>query len=103
MARILRFDTGPHGQPRTIDAARLWDYVLPRLDFPLPAFIAAEIHGIVTAIWKSSEREINFHDCVDALEVLEHRDILLPPARRERIISLVFEYLSKNGYLYETE
>jgi hypothetical protein len=103
MARILRFDTGPRDQPRTIDAAKLWEYVLPRLDFPLPAFIAAEIHGIITSIWRASDREINFHDCVDALEILAHRDILIPPARRERIMSLVFEYLSRNGFLYEAE
>jgi hypothetical protein len=103
MARILRFDMGRRDQPRSIDAAKLWEYVLPRLGFPLPGFITLEIDRIITEIWSSSDREINFHECVDGLEVLAHRDILIPPARRERIVTLIFEYLSMNGFLYETE
>ena len=103
MARILRFDKDRRDQPPSIDAAKLWEYVLPRLEFPLPGFIAREIERIITRIWRSSEQEMDFHDCVDALDVLSHRDILIPPARRERIVSLIFEYLSRNGLLYETE
>ena len=103
MARILRFDMGRCDLPRSIDAVKVWEYVLPRLGFPLPGFISREIDDIIGKIWNKSDIEINFYDCVDALECLASRDIMIPPARRERIVALIFEYLEKNGFLYEIE
>ncbi len=103
MARILRFDTGGREFPRNIDAARVWEYVLPRLGFPLPGFISREIDRIIGRIWNTSDAEINFSECVDALESLARRDIMIPETRREKIVTLIFEFLEKNGFLYETE
>ena len=103
MARILKFSRDRQDGPANIDAAKVWAYVLPRLDFPLPEFISREIDSIIGDIWNASESEIDFYDCVNALESLQNKDILIPPARREKIVSLIFEYLEKNGFLYLVE
>ena len=86
-----------------MDATKVWQYVLPRLDFPLPDFISDEIDRIIGEIWNASDREISYYDCVHALDSLATLDIMIPPARREKIVGLVFEYLEKNGFLYEGE
>ena len=99
MARILKFNRDPQSGPGNIDAAKVWAYVLPRLDFPLPEFISREIDSIIGDIWNASESEIEFYDCVNALKSLQNRDILIPPARREKIVSLIFEYLENSGFL----
>ena len=99
MARILKFNRDRQNDPGNIDAAKVWAHVLPRLDFPLPEFISREIDSIIGDIWNASESEIDFYDCVNALELLQNKDILIPPARREKIVSLIFEYLEKNGFL----
>jgi hypothetical protein len=103
MGRILRFSRDHLESPGPIDAAKVWEYVLPRLDFPLPEFISKEIDTIIGDIWNASESEIDFYDCVNALELLSGKDILIPPARREKIVGLIFEYLERNGYLYRIE
>jgi hypothetical protein len=103
MGRILKFSRDPQEGPSRIDAVKIWEYVLPRLDFPLPEFISREIDTIIGDIWNASETEIDFYDCVNALESLRGKDILIPAARREKIVSLIFEYLEKNGYLYRIE
>jgi hypothetical protein len=103
MARILKFSRDRQEGPGHIDAARVWEYVLPRLDFPLPDFISHEIDIIIGDIWNASDNEIDFYDCVSALESLQGKDIMIPAARRERIVSLIFEFLEKNGYLYRIE
>ncbi len=82
---------------------KVWQYVLPRLDFPLPDFISDEIDRIIGEIWNSSDSEISYAECVSALDSLASLDIMIPQARRERIVDLVFEYLEKNGFLYEGE
>jgi len=102
MARILRFDRGRRS-PGDVDATKVWQYVLPRLDFPLPDFISDEIDRIIGEIWNASDSEISYYDCVRALDSLATHDIMIPPARREKIVGLVFEYLEKNGFLYEGE
>ncbi len=81
----------------------MWQYVVPRLGFPLPDFISDEIDRIIGEIWNASDREISYAECVSALDSLESLDIMIPPARREKIVDLVFEYLEKNGFLYEGE
>ena len=103
MARILRFSRDRQDGPGTIDSAKVWAYVMPRLGFPLPDFISREIDSIIGEIWNASETDIDFYDCVSALETLKGKDILIPPARREKIVSLIFEYLEQNGYLYRIE
>ncbi len=103
MARVLQFDRGRGGNTRNIDAVKVWQYVLPRLGFPLPDFISDEIDRIIGEIWNASEREISYYECVDALDSLARLDIMIPRARRERIVGLVFEYLEKKGFLYEGE
>jgi hypothetical protein len=103
MARILRFRREPPDEPGDVDSAKVWEYVIPRLDFPLPDFIAGEIDTVFGEVWNSSESEIDFYECVAALESLQKHDILIPLARRESIVSLVFEYLEKNGYLTRME
>jgi hypothetical protein len=103
MARILKFSRSLQESPGNIDAAKVWAYVRPRLDFPLPDFISREIDSIIGDIWNASETEIEFYDCVNALELLRNKDIMIPPARREKIVSLIFEYLEKNGFLYQVE
>jgi len=103
MGRILKFSHDRASGPGHIDAAKVWEYVLPRLGFPLPDFISREIDTIIGAVWNASESEIDFYDCVNALESLRTKDILIPAARRETIVSLMFEYLEKNGYLYRIE
>ena len=99
MARILKFSRDRQEGPGNIDAAKVWAYVLPRLDFPLPDFISREIDSIMGDIWNASENEIDFYNCVNALESLQNKDILIPPARREKIVSLIFEYLENSGFL----
>ncbi|HTP58720.1 MAG TPA: hypothetical protein VMM82_07355 [Spirochaetia bacterium] len=101
MARVLRFDRGRHGNANNIDAVKVWQYVLPRLGFPLPDFISDEIDFVIGEIWNSSEGDISFQQCVDALDSLARHDIMIPPARREKIVALIFEYLSRNGYISE--
>jgi hypothetical protein len=103
MARILRFRRDPPDGPGDVDSAKVWEYVIPRLDFPLPEFIASEIDAAFGEIWNSSENDIDFYDCVTALEALQRHDILIPLARREKIVSLVFEYLENNGFLTRLE
>ena len=103
MARILKFDKGRRGNSDNIDAAKVWQYVLPRLGFPLPDFISDEIDRIIGEIWNASDGEINYYDCVSALDSLANHDIMIPLARRERIVSLVFEYLERNGFIYDGE
>ena len=103
MGRILRFSRDRDDGPGTIDAAKVWEYVLPRLDFPLPEFISREIDTLIGDIWNRADHEIEFYDCVNALETLEEKDILIPPARREKIVGLIFEYLEKNGYLFRVD
>ena len=103
MARILKFSRDRQEGPGNIDAAKVWEYVMPRLDFPLPDFISREIDSIIGDIWNASENEIEFYDCVNALERLTQKDILIPPARREKIVSLIFEYLEQNGYLFRID
>ncbi len=103
MARILKFSRDRQDGPGHIDTERVWEYVLPRLDFPLPEFISREIDTIIGDIWNASDSEIDFYDCVSALEGLQGKDIMIPAARRERIVSLIFEFLEKNGYLYRVE
>ncbi len=98
MGRILKFSRDRQDGPGSIDAAKIWEYVLPRLDFPLPDFISREIDTAIGDIWNASENEIDFYDCVNALESLRGKDILIPSTRREKIVSLIFEYLEKNGY-----
>ena len=100
MGRILRFT---RERAENIDSAKVWEYVLPRLDFPLPDFITREIDALLGEIWNSSESEIDFYDCVSALESLQAKDIMIPAGRRETIIGLVFEYLENNGFLYRVE
>ncbi len=102
MARILRFDRGRRSSG-DVDAKKVWQYVLPRLGFPLPDFISDEIDRIIGEIWNASESEISYAECVSALDSLQALDIMIPAARRERIVDLVFEYLEKNGFLYEGE
>ncbi|HYW85035.1 MAG TPA: hypothetical protein VFB30_17370 [Spirochaetia bacterium] len=101
MARILQFDRGRRGNSENVDAAKVWNYVVPRLGFPLPDFISDEIDRVIGEIWNTSEGEISFEACVSALESLARVDIMIPLARREKIVELVFEYLEKNGYIYE--
>jgi len=101
VARILQFDKGRRGNPGNIDAAKVWQYVLPRLGFPLPDFISDEIDRIIGEIWNASDREISYYDCVSALDSLANLDIMIPMARREKIVALVFEYLEKNGFIYD--
>ena len=103
MGRILKFSRDRDSGPSHIDAVKIWEYVLPRLDFPLPDFISREIDTIIGDIWNASESEIDFYDCVNALESLRGKDILIPSGRREKIVSLIFEYLENNGYLYRIE
>jgi hypothetical protein len=103
MGRILKFSRDRNYGPGRIDTAKVWEYVLPRLDFPLPDFISREIDTIIGEVWNASESEIDFYDCVNALESLRAKDILIPSARKEMIVSLMFEYLEKNGFLYRIE
>ena len=103
MARILSFRGDRKDGPGNIDSAKVWEYVLPRLDFPLPEFISREIDRIIGDIWNESDREIDFYECVNALESLAAKDIMIPAGRRERIVTLIFEYLENNGYLYEVD
>ena len=103
MARILRFSRDRNESPDAIDVAKVWAYVTPRLGFPLPEFISREIDSAIRGVWSASESEIDFHDCVSALESLQAKDIMIPPARREKIVSLIFEYLESKGYLYRIE
>jgi hypothetical protein len=103
MGRILKFSREGRDGPGRIESAKVWEYVLPRLDFPLPEFISREIDVIIGDIWNASESEIDFYDCVNALEALQGKDILIPSARQEKIVSLIFEFLEKNGYLYRIE
>jgi hypothetical protein len=103
MARILKFSPGRDESPARIDAARVWEYVRPRLDFPLPDFITKEIDRVIGEIWNESEAEMDFHECVNALQTLQGRDIMIPFARRELIVTLIFEFLERHGYLYRTE
>ncbi len=103
MPRILRFGKHPGERPRVVDAAKVWEYVLPRLGFPLPEFITQEIDRIIGEIWNASGEEISFHRCVDALAELETHDILIPEARRERIVELMFEYLEAKGFLFRLD
>ena len=98
MGRILKFSRDRRNDPGRIDAVKVWEYVLPRLGFPLPDFISREIDTIIGEVWNASDSEIDFYDCVSALETLGAKDILIPPARREKIVSLMFEYLEKNGF-----
>jgi hypothetical protein len=103
MSRILRFGKHRGERPRVIDAAKVWEYVLPRLGFPLPQFISREIDRIIGEMWNARGEEITFHRCVDALAELETRDILIPEARRERIVELIFEYLEARGFLFRLD
>jgi hypothetical protein len=103
MGRILKFSRDRQEGPGHIEAAKVWEYVLPRLDFPLPEFISKEIDVIIGDIWNASESEIDFYECVNALESLRGKDIMIPSARREKIVALIFEFLEKNGYLYRIE
>ncbi len=103
MSKILRFGKNRGERPRAVDAAKLWEYVLPRLDFPLPEFIAKEIDGIIAGIWNAGETEISFHRCVEALAELQSRDILIPETRRERIVELMFEFLERSGFLFRLD
>jgi len=100
MARILRFSRDRNESPDAIDPVKVWAYVTPRLGFPLPDFISREIDSAIGKVWSASESEIDFYDCVSALESLQEKDIMIPPARREKIVSLIFEYLESKGYLY---
>lgn len=100
MGRILRFT---REGVRNIDAAKVWDYVLPRLDFPLPDFITREIDSLIGDIWNASGSEVDFSDCVEALASLQAKDILIPEARREAIVSLVFEFLERQGFIERIE
>ncbi len=103
MSRILRFGKHHGERPRVVDAAKVWEYVLPRLGFPLPEFITREIDRIIGEIWNASGEEISFHRCADALIELETHDILIPEARRERIVELMFEYLEDKGFLFRLD
>jgi hypothetical protein len=103
MARILKFRRDPPDSQGDVDSAKVWDYVIPRLDFPLPDFLAREIDAVFGEIWNSSENDIDFYECVAALESLQEHDILIPLQRREQIVDLVFEYLEKNGFLTRLE
>jgi hypothetical protein len=103
VAHILQFNRENNDGPARIDAGRLWDYVRPRLDFPLPDFMAHEIDEVLRRQWAASESEVDFHECVRALESLQGKDILIPIARRELIVSLVFEHLERHGFLYRKE
>jgi hypothetical protein len=100
MGRILRFT---REGSRVIDAAKVWEYVLPKLDFPLPDFITREIDSLIGDIWSSSGSVVDFSACVEALEALQAKDILIPERRRETIVSLVFEFLEKNGFIDRIE
>jgi hypothetical protein len=101
VARILQFSGGRRCNSENVDAIKVWQYVLPRLDFPLADFISDEIDRVIGEIWNASEGEINYYECVGALESLASLDIMIPLARREKIVSLVFEYLLQNGFIYE--
>jgi hypothetical protein len=103
MGRILKFVRDRDESPGNIDAAKVWEYVLPRLDFPLPEFISREIDSLIGDIWNRADKEIEFYDCVNVLEGLQEKDILIPPARREKIVSLIFEYLEQNGFLFRVD
>ncbi len=103
MARILHFHRGRRGNSANIDAAKVWQYVVPRLGFPLPDFISDEIDRIIGEIWNAPESEISYYTCVNALDSLANLDIMIPMARREKIVALVFEYLEKNGYICDGE
>jgi len=100
MAKILRFRKDRPVGHGGLNTAKIWEYVLPRLGFPLPVFISREIDRIVSDIWNRAELEINFYDCVDALDSLKGKDILIPAVRRERIVELIFEYLERTGFLF---
>ncbi len=97
MARILPFPRGK--RPDTLDTVKVWQYVLPRLGFPLPDFISDEIDKVIARMWSSADRKISYQACVDALGDLARRDIMIPLSRRERIVELVFEYLERSGYI----
>jgi hypothetical protein len=99
MAKILRFRKDHPFDPGGLNTAKIWEYVLPRLGFPLPDFITREIDGIVSDIWNRAELEISFYDCVEALDSLKGKDILIPVTRREKIVELMFEFLERKGYL----
>jgi hypothetical protein len=103
MSRILRFGKSGDEKPRVLEAARLWEHVLPRLGFPLPEFISLEIDRIIGDIWNGGENAITVQRCVDALAELETHSILIPEARRKRIVELMFEYLEENGFLYRLD
>ena len=103
MAKILRFHKDHPVDPGDLNPTKIWEYVRPRLGFPLPDFISREIDRIVADIWNRADREINFYDCVDALDSLKGKDILIPAARREKIVELMFEYLERTGYLFTTD
>jgi len=103
MAKIIRFGKSGDEQPRVLDAAKVWEYVLPRLGFPLPEFISLEIDRIIGDIWNAGENAITVHRCVDSLSELEAHDILIPEARRQRIVELMFEYLEENGFLFRLD
>jgi hypothetical protein len=96
MGRILRFAREGAGN---LEAAKVWEYVLPRLEFPLPEFITREIDSLIGDIWNASETEIDYDECVGALESLRSRDIMIPAGRREKIVSLIFEFLEHNGFI----
>jgi hypothetical protein len=99
MARILRFRPDNPRGPGDVDAARVWEYVLPRLGFPLQDFVTREIDAVIAGIWNSSDPAIDYDECVEGLAALEEKDILLPRVRREKIVSLVFDYLERHGFL----
>lgn len=103
MSKIIRFGKNRDERPRVVDAAKVWEYVLPRLGFPLPEFISQEIDRIIGELWNGHDAEISLHRCVEALTELENRDILIPEARRERIVTLMFEYLESEGFLFRLD
>jgi hypothetical protein len=99
MARILRFHPDNPKGPGDVDAAKVWEYVLPRLGFPLQDCVTREIDAVISGIWNAADPHIDFDECVEGLAALEQKDILLPPVRREKIVGLVFDYLERHGYL----
>jgi hypothetical protein len=65
-SRILGFVRSPDERPRSIDA-----------------------------VWKDSDREVDFYRCAAALESLRDTDIMIPSTQAERIVSLVIELLEQ--------
>ncbi len=61
-------------------------------------FITREIDSLIGDIWNASESEIDYFDCVCALESLRGKDIMIPAGRRERSSAWSSSSWSSTGF-----